>query len=646
MCWPTARSRKRRARPRPRKWPPGRAGTRGTALSRGPAEVRLLADVGASLSPGDSSADGAWMTPLLAAGALGLWVTDRPARRRQRRFVRGRKSIGRRPHARDVFLEPEDDHVSPRSPQRRSHRLRRGVSATRRTKTAVATVAALPSTAVLCEPGLPATSRVARAWGMVWNLAESSRVSASVAVTTWPRRSAARAGGQRAARTGVRGGLRRGLAVVLAVAALASWFWQPGMSAVAPLGETVRTVAGRGAADPAAIQPAGSERVTGPSGQAYHARAIETIRTGQRVLARNPQFAEADLADAPVDPASWVNIHLRMAQAMGDPLEITLLRPVEWLAAQLAETAALDAAYPQALEEARGAGADLALTEIRSVIVSGEAPPPALGCIPALGADQTPTTPWIFLTLHELAAVGPAEVVEVSPCPELEPGTGRLVTGTFSHHSGEVLDITVDGLTEPIGCTGAHPFWSEDRQDFIPARELVPGETLRTESGTFRQITRITPRRGPPVPVFNLEVDAEHVYYVSVDGVLVHNACPKPGEDLFVGFYGQSLDANQLSGLKDTHSPHHVVQDVVSQVSRWKGVTINLRKDLHRQTRSFGRNVDLGDNRRNLAADIQDLRNILREAGYDPALVNQQMRKLIELNADIGNLPLRSGRMR
>ncbi|HBH51782.1 MAG TPA: hypothetical protein DDY91_07820, partial [Planctomycetaceae bacterium] len=441
-------------------------------------------------SPGDSSADGAWMTPLLAAGALGLWMSDRPARRRQRRFVRGRKSIGRRPDAREVFLEPEDDHVSPRSPQRRSHRLRRDVSATRRTETAVATVAARPSAAVLCEPGLPATSRVARAWGLVWNLAESSRVSASVAVTTWPRRSAARAGGQRAARIGVRRGLRRGVAVVLAVAALASWFWQPGNSTVAPSGEAVRTVSGRGAADSVAIQPAGSERVTGPSGQTYHARAIETIRTGQRVLARNPQLAEADLPDAPVDPGSWVNIHLRMAQATGDPLEITLLRPVEWLAAQLAETAALDAEYPQALEEARGAGDDRALTEIGSVIVSGEAPRPAPGGIPALGADQAPTTPWIFLTLHELAAVGPAEVVEVSPCPELEPGAGRLVTGTFFHHSGEVLDITVDGLTEPIGCTGAHPFWSEDQQDFIPARELVPGETLRTESDTLRQITR------------------------------------------------------------------------------------------------------------------------------------------------------------
>ena len=438
--------------------------------------------------------------------------------------------------------------MGPRSPGRLTRPQRHGVSVGSGMQNAVATVAALPSAAVLCEPGLPATRRLSRAWGLVWNLAESSRVSASVAVTTWPRRSAARAGGQRAARTGVRGGLRRGLALVLAVAALASWFWQPGNSTVAPSGETVRTVAGTVAADSAARQPAGSERVTGPSGQAYHARAIETIRTGQRVLARNPQLAEEDLPDVPVDPASWVNIHLRMSQATGDPLEITLLRPVEWLAAQLAETAALDAEYPQALEEARGDGSALEMTDLRSVILSTEAPQSAPGGIPALSADQTPTTPWIFLALHELAAVGPAEVVEVSPCPELEPGAGRLVTGTFFHHSGEVLDIAVDGLTEPIGCTGAHPFWSEDRQDFIPARNLVLGETLRTESGTLRQITRITPRRGPPVPVFNLEVDVEHVYYVSAEGVLVHNACPSDAFDGLddLDFKGQKTEGRKL----------------------------------------------------------------------------------------------------
>ncbi|MFN6103138.1 MAG: polymorphic toxin-type HINT domain-containing protein, partial [Planctomycetaceae bacterium] len=71
-----------------------------------------------------------------------------------------------------------------------------------------------------------------------------------------------------------------------------------------------------------------------------------------------------------------------------------------------------------------------------------------------------------------------------------------------------------------------HPFWSADRQDFVPAGALTIGEHLRTESGTLRQVTRITPRRGPPVAVFNLEVDAEHVYFVSTAGVLVHNAYP------------------------------------------------------------------------------------------------------------------------
>jgi hypothetical protein len=136
------------------------------------------------------------------------------------------------------------------------------------------------------------------------------------------------------------------------------------------------------------------------------------------------------------------------------------------------------------------------------------------------------------------------------------------------------------------------------------------------------------------------------VYYVSVDGVLVHNACPQPGEDLYVGLYGETFRANELSGLASSHTPHHVVQNKASEVSLWLGVTINLRKDLHRQTRSFSRNVDLGDNRRNLAADIQDLRNILRKAGYDSALVNQQMRKLIELNAGVGNITRRFGRIR
>src|SRR5690606_21971760 len=31
--------------------------------------------------------------------------------------------------------------------------------------------------------------------------------------------------------------------------------------------------------------------------------------------------------------------------------------------------------------------------------------------------------------------------------------------------------------------------------------------------------------RGPPVAVYNFEVDGEHVYHVGTTGVLVHNSC-------------------------------------------------------------------------------------------------------------------------
>jgi len=343
-----------------------------------------------------------------------------------------------------------------------------------------------------------------------------------------------------------------------------------------------------------------------------------------------------------------------MAQATGDPLEITLLRPVEWLAEHLAETAALDADYPQALEEARGAGGARALIEIRSVILSEAAPPPALGNIPALGADQAPTTLWIFLALHELAAVGPAEVLRVEPCPPIEPGAGRLVTGTFSHHSGEVLDIAVDGLTEPIGCTGAHPFWSQDRQDFIPARELVPGETLRTESGTLRQITRITPRRGPPVPVFNLEVDAKHVYYVSGDGVLVHNAYESQGPT--GGRYrgGSHADMSATERRGDGLDSHHMPDRYADpNTPCGDGPAIQMDPADHHATSSNGRHglaaarfraktaelIAEGKYRDAMAREIWDVRRAALEVSGDRTKYNEAIREMLEFARKSGQLP-------
>ena len=81
----------------------------------------------------------------------------------------------------------------------------------------------------------------------------------------------------------------------------------------------------------------------------------------------------------------------------------------------------------------------------------------------------------------------------------------------------------------------------------------------------------------------------------------------KPGEDLYVGTYGKSSYWNKKSGLKTTHTPHHVIQDAVSANSHGKGITINLRKDIHLQTETYGSKRTGLTNRQNLASDILEL---------------------------------------
>ena len=110
------------------------------------------------------------------------------------------------------------------------------------------------------------------------------------------------------------------------------------------------------------------------------------------------------------------------------------------------------------------------------------------------------------------------------------------------------------------------------------------------------------------------------------------------GEDLFVGTYNQVRAGNIKSGLNSTHTPHHVVQDALSQTTHGKGITINLRKDLHELTRTYRVPIDksIVGLRNNLAADVKDVKNILLNAGYDPKVVNRQLQELIKQNKDLG----------
>ena len=129
---------------------------------------------------------------------------------------------------------------------------------------------------------------------------------------------------------------------------------------------------------------------------------------------------------------------------------------------------------------------------------------------------------WVYISVPECGISGRAAVLAIEPCPPIAPGNGRVVTGTYRHASATTFDIYVDGnRLESIGTTGNHPFWSVDRQDFVPAQQLKQGERLRTLQG-LAHVTSIVPRAGPE-RVYNIEVHGYSVYHVGSAGILVHN---------------------------------------------------------------------------------------------------------------------------
>ena len=196
---------------------------------------------------------------------------------------------------------------------------------------------------------------------------------------------------------------------------------------------------------------------------------IETIRVGQRVLGINPNRDEVEEFEEP-DPHTWRTIEVEQIKPSGKRLYATLLRPLEWIEEEL-----------------------------------------------------DPETNTIELDLAELGAEGPARVLRIGPCPPIASGPGQVVTATFKHEpDGELVTVTIGA--DEIGCTASHPFWSEDRQDFVEAGRLRQGERIRTRLEQVAAVVAVKPR--PPTDwVYNLEVQGEHVYEVGPSGVLVHNGC-------------------------------------------------------------------------------------------------------------------------
>ncbi len=202
-----------------------------------------------------------------------------------------------------------------------------------------------------------------------------------------------------------------------------------------------------------------------------HATPIEDVRVGDRLAGRNPIREQAETVES--DPATWRKISLYMTKDSGLGLWIDLLRPLTWI------------------EE----------------------------------HDAQPGNT-IFIDLYEMGAVGDAKVTYLGPCPPIKPGKGNVVTGMFKHQADEntkVVHLKLEDQIELTGVTDNHPYWSEDRQDFVAVGELRTGELVDTAYGLKRVIS-VTPIEHHGF-LYNLET-TEHVFRVGSLGTLVHNSCP------------------------------------------------------------------------------------------------------------------------
>jgi hypothetical protein len=128
----------------------------------------------------------------------------------------------------------------------------------------------------------------------------------------------------------------------------------------------------------------------------------------------------------------------------------------------------------------------------------------------------------IFIKLAEMNFEGEVTVEKILPCPRIEEGPGRLVTGRFSQERRGIWELKVEGDAEPIGVTPHHPLWSLDRHAWVSASELRPYERLATLTGPARLIYAIDTHIADPV--YNIEVEGENCYRVGETGTLVHNA--------------------------------------------------------------------------------------------------------------------------
>jgi len=249
---------------------------------------------------------------------------------------------------------------------------------------------------------------------------------------------------------------------------------------------------------------------------------IETLRVGQRVSTPESVGRGGDLeigrqgdadkefvvaagvstpkgTETEVDPATWRQIDVRLLDERTgwDVFDITLLRPAGWLA-----------------EHTR--------------VVEGRQE--------------------VRVDIAELHAHGWAQMLRERDCPSLAAGTGRVITATITHANDDVRTLTLDS-GETLHVTGNHRMFSAPAGDWTAVKDLEIGEELQTSRG--RQSVAALGYQHGRHQVYNIEVEAEHCYFVGEAEALTHNAASCTSGESSTAEEGRRAHKNSVTALGD-----------------------------------------------------------------------------------------------
>jgi RHS repeat-associated protein len=210
---------------------------------------------------------------------------------------------------------------------------------------------------------------------------------------------------------------------------------------------------------------------------ATRAKAIEELRVGERVWAGN--WEHPDDPDTDVDPRTWRHLTLaaqsRWADGTIDDINVETLQPPEWVTMHKAE----------------------------------------VGTIVPVPID---------LVEMGMPATLKARVVANKNCPPIRPGAGRVILTTINHLNAAVHELTLEdsaGHRERIRPTTWHKFCRDTDGAWVSTRDFSRGDKIRGKAGALTVISNV--RLAGVHRVYNMTIDTEHVYRVSVLGALVHN---------------------------------------------------------------------------------------------------------------------------